>query len=39
MRENNFNRFLLRVANLLIFIHNGSIQSRLKNGTKQKKQG
>ena len=36
MRENNFNRFLLRVANLLIFVHNGSIQSRVKNGTKKK---
>ena len=38
MHENNAYRFLLRVANLLIFIHNGgilnvTIQPRLKNGT------
>ena len=37
MRENNAYRFLLRVANLLIFIHIGgilnvTIQPRLKNG-------
>ena len=35
VRENNANRFLLRMANLLIFIHNGGIRkvitpSRLK---------
>ena len=38
VRENNANHFLLRMANLLIFIHNGGVrkvftQSRLKNGT------
>ena len=38
MRENNGNRFLLRMANLLIFIPDGgickvTIQPRLKNGT------
>ena len=27
--ENNANRFLLRVANLLIFIHNGGIKKLL----------
>ena len=38
VRENNANRFTLRMANLLVFIHNGGIKKLLyspdlKNGT------